>query len=185
MAHRGIPVKQHLYPWLQSKRQWISQQVTHLLEDNKPKNSIASLDGVRALACLSVITYHLSLLVIGARIWKPVEPFTDAAIRKKLERARRLFADLLLEEAERLLQTTTRQSLEEGLIENAAKMGAYLLEGLTALIDKHSIIGGRTERFESSTLWVRDFQIEDQLVRGHQIVEGPRPAEDSQRVQQH
>ncbi len=80
MAHRGIPVKQHLYPWLQSKRQWISQQVARLLEDNKPKNSIASLDGVRALACLSVITYHLSLLVIGAHIWKPVEPFTTGLI---------------------------------------------------------------------------------------------------------
>ena len=80
MARSGISVKQHLYPWLQSKRQWISQQVARLLEDNKPKNSIASLDGVRALACLSVITYHLSLLVIGAHIWKPVEPFTTGLI---------------------------------------------------------------------------------------------------------
>ncbi len=35
----------------------------------------------------------------------------------------------------------TVQLLEDGLIENAAKMGAYLLEGLTALMDKHSIIG--------------------------------------------
>jgi DNA-directed RNA polymerase specialized sigma24 family protein len=52
---------------------------------------------------------------------KPEAPFNDAAIRKKLERARRMFADLLLEEAERLLQTTTKQSLEEGLID----MGLY------------------------------------------------------------
>lgn len=35
----------------------------------------------------------------------------------------------------------TLELLEEGLIENAAKMGAYLLEGLTALMDKHAIIG--------------------------------------------
>lgn len=35
----------------------------------------------------------------------------------------------------------TLELLEDGLIENAAKMGAYLLEGLTALMDKHSIIG--------------------------------------------
>jgi 4-aminobutyrate aminotransferase len=31
--------------------------------------------------------------------------------------------------------------LEDHLIENAAKMGAYLLEGLRALMDKHTIIG--------------------------------------------
>jgi 4-aminobutyrate aminotransferase len=35
----------------------------------------------------------------------------------------------------------TLELLEDGLIENAAKMGAYLLEGLTALMDKHQIIG--------------------------------------------
>ncbi len=35
----------------------------------------------------------------------------------------------------------TLELLENGLIENAAKMGAYLLEGLTALMNKHAIIG--------------------------------------------
>jgi 4-aminobutyrate aminotransferase len=35
----------------------------------------------------------------------------------------------------------TIELLEEGLIANAAKMGQYLLEGLRALMDKHSIIG--------------------------------------------
>jgi 4-aminobutyrate aminotransferase len=35
----------------------------------------------------------------------------------------------------------TIELLEEGLIENAATLGAYLLEGLTALKDKHAIIG--------------------------------------------
>ncbi|MDQ3011500.1 MAG: acetyl ornithine aminotransferase family protein [Acidobacteriota bacterium] len=35
----------------------------------------------------------------------------------------------------------TLELLEDGLIENAAKMGTYLLEGLTALKDKHAIIG--------------------------------------------
>jgi 4-aminobutyrate aminotransferase len=35
----------------------------------------------------------------------------------------------------------TLELLEDGLIENAAKMGAYLLEGLTTLMDKHTIIG--------------------------------------------
>lgn len=35
----------------------------------------------------------------------------------------------------------TIELLEDHLIENAAKMGAYLLDGLRALMDKHSIIG--------------------------------------------
>ncbi len=35
----------------------------------------------------------------------------------------------------------TIELLEDHLIENAAKVGAYLLEGLTALKDKHAIIG--------------------------------------------
>lgn len=35
----------------------------------------------------------------------------------------------------------TIELLEEGLMENAAKIGAYLLEGLTALKDKHQTIG--------------------------------------------
>jgi 4-aminobutyrate aminotransferase len=35
----------------------------------------------------------------------------------------------------------TIELLEDHLIENAAKMGAYLLEGLRALMDKHTIIG--------------------------------------------
>jgi 4-aminobutyrate aminotransferase len=35
----------------------------------------------------------------------------------------------------------TLELLEDGLIENAAEQGAYLLEGLQALMDKHPIIG--------------------------------------------
>ncbi|MDX2034083.1 MAG: acetyl ornithine aminotransferase family protein [Blastocatellia bacterium] len=35
----------------------------------------------------------------------------------------------------------TIELLEDGLVENAAKMGAYLLDGLRALMDKHAIIG--------------------------------------------
>src|SRR5262249_36596266 len=36
----------------------------------------------------------------------------------------------------------TLELLEEGLIENAAKMGGYLLEGLQGLMDKNPIIAG-------------------------------------------
>src|SRR5262249_24267778 len=35
----------------------------------------------------------------------------------------------------------TIELLEDRLIENAAKMGDYLLEGLRALMDKHTIVG--------------------------------------------
>lgn len=48
---------------------------------------------------------------------KPARPFTDTGIRKTLQRAREQYADLLLQEAERLLQTNTKDRLEEGLID--------------------------------------------------------------------
>ena len=35
----------------------------------------------------------------------------------------------------------TIELLEESLVENAARMGQYLLEGFRALMDKHAIIG--------------------------------------------
>src|SRR5690348_16875167 len=47
--------------------QRIQEWITHLLEINKQKNTIAVLDGVRAIACLSVITFHVSG---DAHIWE-------------------------------------------------------------------------------------------------------------------
>lgn len=48
--------------------QWLS----NLLEAKKQKSIIASLDGVRAIACLSVVTFHLSLITTrDIHLWSP------------------------------------------------------------------------------------------------------------------
>src|SRR5437660_4846141 len=48
--------------------QWLSA----LLEGKKQKSTIASLDGVRAIACLSVVTYHLTLVTTqDIHLWYP------------------------------------------------------------------------------------------------------------------
>jgi peptidoglycan/LPS O-acetylase OafA/YrhL len=43
-----------------------------ILGDNKRQNNIAVLDGVRAIACLIVLTFHISLITSSTQIWKPV-----------------------------------------------------------------------------------------------------------------
>lgn len=48
--------------------QWLSA----LLEGKNQKSTIASLDGVRAIACLSVVSYHLTLVTTqDIRLWYP------------------------------------------------------------------------------------------------------------------
>ena len=48
--------------------QWLSV----LLEGKQQKSTIASLDGVRAIACLSVVTYHLTLVTTqDIHLWYP------------------------------------------------------------------------------------------------------------------
>ncbi|HEU5368716.1 MAG TPA: acyltransferase [Ktedonobacterales bacterium] len=44
---------------------WLAAQ----LEENKPKGVIASLDGVRACACLTVMGYHISLMTRDMHLW--------------------------------------------------------------------------------------------------------------------
>jgi peptidoglycan/LPS O-acetylase OafA/YrhL len=51
---------------IQSIYQRVLERITHLLEINKQKSTIAVLDGVRAIACLSVILFHVSG---SAHIW--------------------------------------------------------------------------------------------------------------------
>jgi RNA polymerase sigma-70 factor (ECF subfamily) len=46
---------------------------------------------------------------------KPDRPFTEAGIRKILQRARALFAELLVEEVDRSLQTSSLEEVEEEL----------------------------------------------------------------------
>jgi peptidoglycan/LPS O-acetylase OafA/YrhL len=52
----------------------IHQFLINSLEDTKPKNSIAALDGVRAIACLIVLTFHLGLITRDTHLWSPTNP---------------------------------------------------------------------------------------------------------------
>lgn len=63
---------QHIYFGIQHVLQRIGQWFSHTLEDGKQKNSIAVLDGVRAIACVLVIAYHIDLLTSReTHVWFP------------------------------------------------------------------------------------------------------------------
>ncbi|WP_246039211.1 acyltransferase family protein [Dictyobacter alpinus] len=47
------------------------QIISNFLDDGKKKNSIAVLDGVRAVACLAIIIFHMNLLARFSGIWNP------------------------------------------------------------------------------------------------------------------
>jgi RNA polymerase sigma-70 factor (ECF subfamily) len=63
-------------------------------------------------------------------------PFTDANIRQTLRRAREKFADLLLDEVARSLQTTTAERLEQELID--LDLLAYCRSALERYVGKAS-----------------------------------------------
>ncbi|MDQ2716805.1 MAG: acyltransferase [Chloroflexota bacterium] len=50
----------------------LDQRLAKLFGENQQKNSIAVLDGVRALACLLVISFHISLMTSDQKIWDPL-----------------------------------------------------------------------------------------------------------------
>lgn len=61
--------------WLQQRtsrlsRGWQQAEkgISHLLEDSPTKKNISTLDGVRAMACLAVVTYHISYSLGLAKI---------------------------------------------------------------------------------------------------------------------
>ena len=53
-----------------TSRSWI-QSITHLLDDGKQKKSIKALDGVRAIACFSVLLFHVNFSLGASHIWLP------------------------------------------------------------------------------------------------------------------
>ncbi|GLV56219.1 hypothetical protein KDH_30610 [Dictyobacter sp. S3.2.2.5] len=55
---------------MRGMRAW-SQSVTSSLEDGKQKKTIYALDGVRALACLGVVSFHLNLWAYIGHVWSP------------------------------------------------------------------------------------------------------------------
>ncbi|GER88257.1 hypothetical protein KDW_24190 [Dictyobacter vulcani] len=48
-----------------------SQAISIFLDDGKKKNAIPVLDGVRAIACLAIITFHMNLLARFSNMWNP------------------------------------------------------------------------------------------------------------------
>src|SRR5437764_13868993 len=54
------------YVLMQRTSEQLSERITPLLEIQKRKNTLSVLDGVRAIACLAVITFHISA---NAHIW--------------------------------------------------------------------------------------------------------------------
>ncbi len=70
--------QQPFYGTVRKKMLAFSQPVTASLEDGKGKKPIYALDGVRGVACLSVVIFHVNMLAYYAHIWTP--PFDNAGI---------------------------------------------------------------------------------------------------------
>ncbi len=62
----------------------MSQSITNALSVGKQKNPIYALDGVRAVACLSVISFHLNLFSLLAHLWSPILSDVGATVISSL-----------------------------------------------------------------------------------------------------
>ena len=61
----------HPFPLMRGKIHAHCEKITRSLEVSRPKNQILVLDGLRAIACLAVISYHLNSLSARYAIWTP------------------------------------------------------------------------------------------------------------------
>ncbi len=61
----GTKMAHFIWGGLHGTGSWLAGQ----LDENRPKGAIASLDGVRAFAALTVMGYHISLMTRDMRIW--------------------------------------------------------------------------------------------------------------------
>ena len=62
------------FGWVKGNIRRFYGWMTTVMEGRKQKSTIASLDGVRAIACLTVITYHISLITRSTHLWNPLAP---------------------------------------------------------------------------------------------------------------
>jgi len=61
------------YVFIHIRMKNYSEKVTSSLEVGKPKNHLLVLDGVRAIACLAVLSYHANFLARNYGIWNPLK----------------------------------------------------------------------------------------------------------------
>ncbi len=54
-----------------------NQSMTHSLKDSASKNQLPVLDGVRAIACLGVLLFHVNFIAGGKGIWNSVNHIHD------------------------------------------------------------------------------------------------------------
>src|SRR5579884_3681083 len=52
----------------------LSSWLTTHFEEDKQRSNIAALDGVRASACLIVMSYHICLIGFSTYLWNPFSP---------------------------------------------------------------------------------------------------------------
>lgn len=72
---RFVALMRCLPGWMQGTLQRMHRWMTDALEGRTQNNStIASLDGVRAIACLMVIGYHISRITRDTHLWNPLAP---------------------------------------------------------------------------------------------------------------
>ncbi|HVB25222.1 MAG TPA: acyltransferase [Ktedonobacteraceae bacterium] len=72
---RFVGLMSYLYGWMKTTLRRIHPWMTAALEGRIQNNrTIASLDGVRAIACLTVIGYHISLITRDTHLWSPTAP---------------------------------------------------------------------------------------------------------------
>lgn len=74
MNSRYVAIQPARKTWCCTLQAW-SQYITQLLDDGKQKASIRVLDGVRAIACLSVLFFHVNVAARDFHIWSPIHEF--------------------------------------------------------------------------------------------------------------
>ncbi len=69
----SIPVIRRVSSTLQSKYSLLFSWFAVQIEDGKPKGTVASLDGVRAFACLSVMVFHTHVATEKMNLWQAAD----------------------------------------------------------------------------------------------------------------
>lgn len=62
-----------MFSHLDQFKQYVHCRITNLLDDGKQKNAVPELDGIRAIACLTVIFFHLNYFARSTTIWHPIQ----------------------------------------------------------------------------------------------------------------